>query len=852
MAIAIKLTDGTTEYNLVGATYAVRMNSLNLGNPRAKVQETANTLRSGRRITSHAFTKRQITMSLSVSAATIAALQTAVENIHLALQKARNWSVNGVGNRWTFSFDGNTGTPVFFTIRDGRFGLTANDINAVRLSSANPQTFDSMLVLDCDPIGYEAAETVSNYISNAGFEATTGLADWTESKTATGTTGVDTGVKNTGNKSMKLAMTNSSGSGQVIERYQTLADVDAGEVWSFSCKVRIDALSNCKVVMDIDYTHGTDVEAESTSVDATQFVALSAANLTVPGSTTAATVRIRLESTASSATGVVYVDDVIAVQATSVPTAWVSGRSITNYATDVSQATRNYIDVHPGPSDMPALVQAKYAENETHDGNIIGIRHSSNHYDPVASLWIEAEDFSGGSTVSDGSASGGEYKKFVAVAGYSSHIGAFAITAEGASSFTQSMTVPTGVAGGVLVAVLNGTTLSAVYANSVTYGGQSLTAATQQRNTAVCSATSFCPYSEVWYLADPPTGANNLVIGYPSSPGFNRVVVQAVMLSGCNISGGSSTNPANGGGNSGTSTTTGATYSIGSGLQAGDLVIAGKMHFATGDPTTGMTLIDAEEHSYGSPASYINSAAAYGTNTSGTSFTGGSTGYPNAGHETSGMSAFRSGGGPDVSTPEVFTYNISSPSKGVYRAFGRIASPDGAVFAFRMGYSYGGVTVAPSVASDYIQAPASATGFQWYDLGTIVIPPERLPENATIGTFQLRFYLYMVTTGGGDDEFRWDAVQLVPMGDNGLEAQVITKTSAADVVVTDSISEEPGTTLWNASDVFQYRPQQSGSAFEIDPDGSRIYYLSHDTNDCPVTDGGTVTLTIQRRHMDIG
>ena len=851
MAIAIKLTDGTTEYDLVGSTYTARLNSLNLGNPQSLVQETANTLRSGRRITRHSFTKRQISMTLSVTAATIAALQTAIENINLALEKARNWGINGVGNRWSFSFDAGTGTPILFTIRDGSLGISPTDINAMRLTSSNPTIASTSLVLDCDPIGVEAAETVSNYISNAGFEIATDLADWTENKTATGTTAVSTSVKATGNESMQLVMTNSGGSGEVIERHQTLADVDAAEVWSFSCKVRVDALSNCKVVMQIDYTGGSpDATAETTTVDNSQFVALSAANLTVPTSTTAAVVRIRLESTAASATGTVYVDDVIAVQASSIPTAWVSGRSIGNIASDVSQATINFVDVHPGPSDMPALVQAKYAEDQTHDANIIGVRHSAHQYDAVNKLWIEAESFTGGETISSGTASAGAYKRFLAVAGVQSHIGSWILFADGGGGvYSQDFDVPTGVAGGILVVGLSGTSLSAVYANSVTYGGQALTQAVAKVNSNYCSTTSFCPYSEIWYLVSPPTGTNTLTLGYPSTPGYNRAAVQAVMLSGCDTTGGSTSNPGNGGGDSAASSTTGDTYSISSGLSAGDLVIAAKWHQADGDPTSGMTLIDGEQY-----PSYVvfNAAIGHDTNASGSSYTGGLTGYANSGVEVSAMSAFASGGGPSLASPQVFTYDITTPSQGVYRAFGRIASPDGATFAFRMGYSYGGVTVAPTVASDYIQAPGSATGFQWYDLGTIVIPPDRLPENATIGTFQLRFNLYMVSTGGGDDEFQWDCVQLLPMGDNGLEAQVVTKTSAQDVVVTDSISEEPGTTLWNTSDVFQSRPQQTGSVFEIDPDGSRVYYLTQDTNDAPIDDGGKVTMVIQRRHMDVG
>jgi hypothetical protein len=244
----------------------------------------------------------------------------------------------------------------------------------------------------CKPFAYGAEETISNYVLDPGFEISgTALADWTELKTATGTTARDTSVKKDGNASLKLVMTDSGGSGQVIERFQTLGDVDAGEVWSFQCWVRVDELTNCKVVMELDYDSGTDTEHSTTTVNASSFVKLTANNQTAPGGAGDVDLRIRLESTAADATGVVYIDNVIAVLASAVPVAWASSRSIANHYADGtgdSQLTTNYIDIEDVPGDVPALLQVKIAEGQSHTEFWAGARHSGRQYD--GSIILEA------------------------------------------------------------------------------------------------------------------------------------------------------------------------------------------------------------------------------------------------------------------------------------------------------------------------------------------------------------------------------------------------------------------------------------------------------------------------------
>jgi len=251
-------------------------------------------------------------------------------------------------------------------------------------------TVIATLELICEPFAYGAEETIENFVADPGFEvAGTALADWTQNHTGNGTSARDTSVKKDGNASLKLVMT-SSDDDEVIERHQTLADVDAGEVWSFQCWVRVDALSNCKVVMGLDYNTGTDVTVETTTVNASSFVKLTSNNNTVPGSVTSMVLRLRLEATDDSATGTVYIDNVIAVLGSAVPSAWASSHAIANHYDDAAQASTNYVDIHDVGGDVPGLLQVKVAEGQSHDELWMGARHAGRQYDD--DIILEGED----------------------------------------------------------------------------------------------------------------------------------------------------------------------------------------------------------------------------------------------------------------------------------------------------------------------------------------------------------------------------------------------------------------------------------------------------------------------------
>ena len=348
----------------------------------------ANLYRHGSDVQERVFENRTVSVTLRIKGTSQDDLISNINSVNGLLERASEYVTSGIGSQVKLRRKWNNATnQLDFHVLDGTLNI-GDELSTVH--ATNDVIATATLTLLCEPFAYGAEETIENYVADPGFEVSgTALADWTESKTATGTTARDTSVYRNGKGSLKLTMTNSGGSGQVIERNQALADVDAGEVWSFQAWVRVDALSNCKVVLGLDYNTGTDVVAETTTVNASSFVKLTSNNNTVPGSVTSMTLRIRLEATASSATGTVYVDDIIAVQASAVPAAWASSHSLGNHADESAQASSNWIDIHDIPGDVPALLQVKVVEGQDHTDFWAGARHAGRQYD---SLVLEGED----------------------------------------------------------------------------------------------------------------------------------------------------------------------------------------------------------------------------------------------------------------------------------------------------------------------------------------------------------------------------------------------------------------------------------------------------------------------------
>jgi len=390
MAWTIQLLNDDITLNLNdGSAYSARPGFLAPPPPVRVAQGGANLFRHGSDIRERVYANRSVTVTLRIHGTSQDNLIANILALNDLLERAAEFTTTGLGSQVKLrrKWEGAT-NQVDFHVLTGTLAL-GDEFSPVH--SQNTSFPNAVLRLTCEPFAYGAEETIENYVADPGFEILgTALTDWTQNHTGSGTSASDTSVAKDGKASLKLVMTSSS-SGQVIERYQVLADVDAAEVWSFQCWVRVDALSDCKVVMGLDYNTGTDVEVSSTTVSS-EFVKLTANNNTVPGSVTQVTLRIRLEATDASATGTVYIDNVIAVLASAVPVAWVSSHSTANHYVDGtgdSQATTNYIDIHDVPGDIPALLQVKITElSGSHDEFWAGARHAGRQYD--GSIILEA------------------------------------------------------------------------------------------------------------------------------------------------------------------------------------------------------------------------------------------------------------------------------------------------------------------------------------------------------------------------------------------------------------------------------------------------------------------------------
>jgi len=387
MAWTLQLLNDDTTIDLNDGTNYSGMGFMAPVPPRRIASGGQNMFRHGTDIQERVFQNRRVAVSIRINGTSQDNLISNINAVSSLIERAADYSTSGIGSQVKLRRKWNNATnQVDFFVLEGMVRIADEFATIHQVNN----TVIATLELICEPFAYGAEETIENFVADPGFEvAGTALADWTQNHTGNGTSARDTSVKKDGNASLKLVMT-SSDDDEVIERHQTLADVDAGEVWSFQCWVRVDALSNCKVVMGLDYNTGTDVTVETTTVNASSFVKLTSNNNTVPGSVTSMVLRLRLEATDDSATGTVYIDNVIAVLGSAVPSAWASSHAIANHYDDAAQASTNYVDIHDVGGDVPGLLQVKVAEGQSHDELWMGARHAGRQYDD--DIILEGED----------------------------------------------------------------------------------------------------------------------------------------------------------------------------------------------------------------------------------------------------------------------------------------------------------------------------------------------------------------------------------------------------------------------------------------------------------------------------
>lgn len=829
MAWTYSLTDGTTTVALASGDYIPTVGGFTAPPPRRRMaMGGSNLFRHGSDIVARRYENRTVTLRLRISATDQDTLISDINAIQGLLERAAEFSTFGLGAQVKLNrqWDTATNTTVFYVL-EGVLDFGATELDQVHLQQ--DMIFDARLILLCEPFAYGLEESIENFVADPGFEvAGTALADWTESKTATGTTARDTGAKKDGAASLKLVMTNSGGSGEVIERSQSLADVDAAEVWSFQCWVRVDALSNCKVVMEIDYNTGTDVEVSTTTVNASSFVKLTSNNNTVPGSVTSATLRLRLESTAGSATGTVYIDNVIAVQAAAVPTAWASSHAVYNHYADDAQASTNYLDVYDIPGDVPALLQVKATENEAHTAFWLGARHAGRQTD--AGIFHEGEDFgTWASEPSDGSPSGGNY-------GETGQGVIFDAASSGSATAASTVTVAHATSTSSDRLIIVGVSTFSSQANTayripsgVTYAGAAMT--------SIGSITDASPAQHtvsLWYRIAPATGTNNIIATFPAN--FSDCVVggtsflnvhQTAPVGTMASANGSSTAPS--------VDVTAAPSGIVIDTVVGD--INGTLSVGTSQ-TSRWNIQTTNGYIRGGGSTEL------ATSTSVTmSWTlGSSQRWAIAAVEVLPLATSIT---TQASNPLIQAKTVSSPPTGLYRVLTRARRSGTAVEQYvGIGYSYGAITSDPTVQANYQAMVGSA--YAIYDLGTLTIPPVVTPANATPADISLRLALYQDGDGSTTEVLEVDWVMLLPIDFGSV---YVSKASATDVVFVNGYGSPAGVYLLNASDVVQSFPaDQVGTTPEAHPDGTRLYFASDD-GDADIADGWTVSITYLSRYL---
>ena len=829
MAWSIQLENSTTSLNLNdGSNFKVMMGGISAPPPieRRAFAGAGNLFRSGARLIKQGYDNRTIRLTLSVFGTSIDTLATNIEKLEAFMRRAQEFSTFGLGSQVKLKYQLDSATnPVYFQVIAGTFNPLTMGTHGPALQTNN-DLINAEVVLVCEPFALGTQETIENFIRNANFEiAGTDLADWTENKTATGATTRDTSQSKYGASSMKLAMTNSGGSGQVIERTQTLTDVDAGEVWSFGVWIHLTALSNSKAGLVLLYNDGSATTTTSYRTTTTSdWTLLSLENQTAPSGATQVIVKLRLEATASSATGVLYVDAATAVLGTALPNTFVSSYEVANSLEDASQLFTNYIDVYNVAGEVPATCQIYATENEAHTKFWLGARHSVRLADDI---YFENSDFSTFQlTTTDADSSSNSYGEthFYALKNATSN----GTETSDDDSVTVAHTVQATYGNRmILVWVANHDSGGgAVAPSSVTYDGEGCT--------KIVDETDSNRSTSLWYKVDPSTGNNNVVVTWASAQ--NNKIVSVTDYYGVDQS-----SPIRG------STDANGTATSASASQTsvrGDIVVALLAH----NTATASAPASGEVEIFDQTASSNLHMAGYQRYATGTSTTmaptwSGSSGYYLITAAIQPATAVEN----TPSSPVVLTEGITNAPRGLYRVLTRVNEQgSSADVRISMGFSQGAVTADPTVAADY--TAISGSNFHIVDLGTVTIPIFGVPENTDAGTFTMRLCAYDAQATPSDSSLRVDWVMLLPVD---MGSMYVSKTSNTDVVLVDSISDLRAAVLLDASGVVQSIPStQGGDPPTIHPDGTRLYFVS-DNGNADIADGWKVKITVQPRFLSV-
>jgi len=811
MAWTVQLTDGTTTFdcNDLSNTW-VNENGFQCPPPTSRTSYTGDNLfRHGSDLISLAYNNRTVQINFQVLGSSTDNLATRIQSVHTLLRKAKEFSTVGVGNQVQVKFQWNSATnPVYFNVLQGDLDLGPTMMGV--FLQKHTRLRDARLIVECEPFAQGTEESLENYLDDPGFECSTGtlFADWT---VANGTRAVEASGAPEGAVWGKITLNTSSSVFQ-CSQVQTMT----GGVHIFSLTYKINGGEEYEIFLTD--SGGTTVTA--LTPDNTQRTATVTRD---SSSHTSITAGIRAAS-GTDTDDIVLMDLAYLGDGSTAPTAWVSSRNVYNNNEDggkIQQSKLNFIDIENIPGDAPCPLQIKATEAEGHTDFWCGARHATRQRDVV--IWHEGEDFATFSDEpTDLSPSSGNIGEMINGTIFDAQSGGVATST---TSITLSHTVGTAQGSRLLVVGVATKDTSTSGPSGITYAGDALT--------KIDTSTKDNASATIFYMVNPDTGSNNIVVSFAST--IDEIAVRASSYYGVDA-----VNPRRS--NATADGASGTTPSVAVTTVAGDIVIDMVSSDTSNSRawTPGAGQVDLGENS--APESTASYEIATSTTTTMTHSPDGSASWCQV------AAAFRSAMfGATAASPTVVTKDVTTPPEGLYRVLARVAAPDaGDQFGMSIGYAYGGVTKDPAVAADYTTINV-ATG-HIIDIGTLTVPPVATPGGGTVGTLTLRLAMYPKSGPSYTDRVWFDWVMLMPV-DNGFA--YLNKTLATNIVWADSRSNPKGLYIMNSADVIQSFPaDQVGRPPEAHPEGTRVYFVSDD-GAADIADKWTIGITYLPKFLQV-
>ena len=196
MTWTVQLLNDDTTLNLNdGSAYSARQGFFSPLPSRRLATGGANLFRHGSDIQERVYDNRIVTVNLRIHGTSQDNLIANINAINDLLERAAEYTTSGIGSQVKLrrKWEGATNQLDFHILE----GILSIGDEFAPSHAVNTTIAIANLRLVCEPFAYGAEETIENYVLDPGFElgAThvgSVLADWTESKTATGTTARDT------------------------------------------------------------------------------------------------------------------------------------------------------------------------------------------------------------------------------------------------------------------------------------------------------------------------------------------------------------------------------------------------------------------------------------------------------------------------------------------------------------------------------------------------------------------------------------------------------------------------------------------------------------------------------------